>query len=40
MSRIADDSVRGLGREFHKMSAEDKKNYLSRLRAKEEFDKM
>ena len=38
LSRIADDSVRGLGKEFHKMNAEDKKNYLSKLRAQEEFD--
>ena len=40
MSRIADDSVRGLGKEFHKMNAEDKKNFLSKLRAQEEFDKL
>ena len=40
LSRIADDSVRGLGKDFHKMNAEDKKNYLSKLRAQEEFDKL
>ena len=40
LSRIADDSTRRLGREFHKMSADDKKNYLLKLRAKEEFEKI
>lgn len=40
LTRIADESVRGLGRDFHNMTAEDKKNYLNKLRAKEEFDKL
>lgn len=40
LSRIANDSVRGLGKEYHKMNAEDKKSYLSKLRAQEEYDKL
>ena len=31
MSRVAEESLRCLGKEFHKMSADEKKLYLSKL---------
>ena len=40
LTRIADHSTRGLGRDYHNMTAEDKKNYLSKLRSQKEFENM
>ena len=40
MSRYAEQSIKGLGREFHKLSAEEKKKYLDNLKAKEEINRI
>ena len=40
MSRIAEESLRCLGREFHKMSIDEKKSFLSKLEAQREYEKI
>ena len=40
LSKHAEQSFKGLGREFKKMSAEEKKKYLDNLKAKEEMRKI
>ena len=40
MSRVAEESLRCLGKEFHKMSADEKKLFLSKLETQKEYEKI